>query len=284
MFAFEHRRIKTTLRRTVNEAVSHSIARVARLESSGMDEGIFGRGDVAGLVLVNGLGDPQLPNQLVGSVVHGCARDDPVVVGREALGFHQALPSTRRAPIPIRESWPLTVEGNDEGFCSNRHFMNGAVAVVHQLFRMAWHEARTVPHVSRIGGGGHVSLCERCSEGGYPMTPAHPPFPTDCSLPFHFESGSQTSILMSESLEGARVAVTRQKAGRAENCKAAVAGPPGIGGVKAPTATAFADVIVVFGSLTEARLSHDAARTGKAVRVRIATPAKHRRIFLAAID
>jgi hypothetical protein len=64
---------------------------------------------------------------------------------------------------------------------------------------------------------------------------------------------------MSESLEGVRVAVTRQKAGRFENCEAALAPPPAVGGVKAPAATVFADVIVVFGNLREARLSHDTA-------------------------
>jgi hypothetical protein len=35
--------------------------------------------------------------------------------------------------------------------------------------------------------------------------------------------------------------------------------PLGEGGIKAPAATVFADVIVVFGNLREVRLSHDAA-------------------------
>ena len=64
---------------------------------------------------------------------------------------------------------------------------------------------------------------------------------------------------MSESLEGVRVAATRQKAGTFENCEAKVVEPPDEGGIKAPAATVFADVIVVFGNLREARLSHDAA-------------------------
>ena len=33
------------------------------------------------------------------------------------------------------------------------------------------------------------------------MVPAQPPLPTDWSLPFHFASGSQISILIWESLE-----------------------------------------------------------------------------------
>src|ERR1035437_1941137 len=71
---------------------------------------------------------------------------------------------------------------------------------------------------------------------------------------------------MSESLEGVRVAATRQKAGRVENREAVVAEPPAVGSVKAPAATVFADVIVAFGSLREVRLSQGAARTGDTVR------------------
>jgi hypothetical protein len=64
---------------------------------------------------------------------------------------------------------------------------------------------------------------------------------------------------MSESLEGLRVAATRQKAGTFENCEAAVVAPPGAGGIKAPAPKVVANVIVVFGNLREARLSHDTA-------------------------
>jgi hypothetical protein len=41
--------------------------------------------------------------------------------------------------------------------------------------------------------------------------------------------------------------------------------PAGPGGVKAPAATVAADVIMVSGNLSDARLSQDAARTGDAV-------------------
>src|SRR5450631_427383 len=87
---------------------------------------------------------------------------------------------------------------------------------------------------------------------------------------------------MSESLEGLRVAATRQKAGRAKNCETATA-LPGVGCVKVPAATVFADVIVMFGNLIETRLSQDAARTGNALKVKIASTAKNFRTFLAAI-
>src|SRR5579859_6171555 len=86
---------------------------------------------------------------------------------------------------------------------------------------------------------------------------------------------------MSESLEGVSVAATRQNAGTFENCEAAEAGPPGMGSLKEPAATVFADVIVVSGNLNEARLSHEAAKTGDAVRQNIANVV-NMRIFLAA--
>src|SRR5437870_368214 len=46
------------------------------------------------------------------------------------------------------------------------------------------------------------------------ISPDQPPFPTDCSLPFQPDSGIQTSILISESFEGVKVAATRQYGGR----------------------------------------------------------------------
>jgi hypothetical protein len=45
------------------------------------------------------------------------------------------------------------------------------------------------------------------------IAPAHAPFPTPRSLPFHPVSGNQTSILISESAVGFMVAAMRQKPG-----------------------------------------------------------------------
>src|SRR4029077_7039190 len=90
------------------------------------------------------------------------------------------------------------------------------------------------------------------------MNPAQPPLPTDWSLWFHPETGSQTSTLMSESLEGFNVAATRQNAGSLP-----YSDPPaptdsfGPGGMNSPAATLCADVIVVFGCEREVRLSQD---------------------------
>src|SRR5258708_2896444 len=87
-----------------------------------------------------------------------------------------------------------------------------------------------------------------------------PPVPFPWKLPFQPAAGIQTSILMSESLVGLSVAVTRQNAGRFLNgAVGSPRPPPPAGGVKAPAATVAAEVIVVFGNDREARLSHDAA-------------------------
>src|SRR6476646_8516079 len=90
------------------------------------------------------------------------------------------------------------------------------------------------------------------------MDPAKPPLPSPRYLPFHPESGSQTSILISESLAGLMLAATRQNAGR---FLTAAAGTPG-GGTNAPASTGCASVIVVSGSLSAARLSQVAAMAG----------------------
>src|SRR5262250_2984707 len=105
---------------------------------------------------------------------------------------------------------------------------------------------------------------------GYAIVPAHPPLPTAWNLPFHIAlSGSQTSILMSESLDGVNVAATLQNAGSAEYGlgwlaprppprapparappRPAAASRPGgagaAGGVNAPAGTSCAEVTCAF--------------------------------------
>jgi hypothetical protein len=46
------------------------------------------------------------------------------------------------------------------------------------------------------------------------MLPLQPPLPVAWNLPFQPDAGNQTSILMSDSADGLRVAATRQNAGR----------------------------------------------------------------------
>src|SRR5579862_4207344 len=89
------------------------------------------------------------------------------------------------------------------------------------------------------------------------MVPFQPPLPMACKSLFQPAADSQTSILMSESLDGVSVAMTRQKAGRPLKSSAFDRPGPGTaGGVNAPAATLCADVMVTFGKLSLERLSH----------------------------
>ena len=88
------------------------------------------------------------------------------------------------------------------------------------------------------------------------MLPAQPPFPTAKYFPFQPDAGIQTSIFMSESLEGFSVAATRQNAG---SCRKAAFcwAPPAPGGVNPPGATDCANVIAVFSTESDLRLSQE---------------------------
>ena len=92
--------------------------------------------------------------------------------------------------------------------------------------------------------------------------PAQPPLPTAWNFPFHPEAGSQTSNLMSESDDGVSVAATRQNPGSFLN---ACPPPPAAGGVNPPAATVWANVMVVLGSFSDDRLSHEPAAAGASV-------------------
>src|SRR3954451_2187543 len=89
------------------------------------------------------------------------------------------------------------------------------------------------------------------------MTPAQPPLPTAWNLPFHPLAGSQTSILMSESLVGVSVATTRQNSLSAMYGFRPRGGPSG--GWNVPRATTSTLVIAVSLRASFARLSHEPA-------------------------
>src|SRR5687767_12396965 len=88
------------------------------------------------------------------------------------------------------------------------------------------------------------------------MLPLKAPLPTAMYLPFQPVSGNQTSILMSESLDGLSVAATRQNAGSSPNGAPSPLAP---GGVNVPAGTACASVIVAAGTTSAVSLSHAVA-------------------------
>src|SRR6267378_575624 len=91
------------------------------------------------------------------------------------------------------------------------------------------------------------------------MMPWKPPPPVPRNLLFHVVLGSQTSILIAESLIGVSVAVTRQKAGRPVSVVGGV-----VGATKVPVSLSCADVMVVWVSCRPARLVHGVAAAGAA--------------------
>src|SRR5579864_3359697 len=100
------------------------------------------------------------------------------------------------------------------------------------------------------------------------MDPANPPLPTPRYRPFQPVSGSHTSNLISESLAGLIVAATRQNAGRFFTEAGGTFSP---GGINAPAATGCADVMVVSGRFSAARLSQVAAMAERGMARKITT-------------
>src|SRR5580658_6962053 len=93
------------------------------------------------------------------------------------------------------------------------------------------------------------------------MLPPNPPLPTPKYFPFQPDTGSQTSNSMWESLEGCITPWMRQNAGSFSRSLTAAADAGG-DGLKAPTATTWAAVIVVAGIFKAAMLSHVAPNAG----------------------
>ena len=88
------------------------------------------------------------------------------------------------------------------------------------------------------GAGDRRPTFTASASGPYPMVPFQPPLPMACRSLFQPAAGSQTSTLISESADGASVALTRQNVGRPLNTAGLGWNGPGDGGgVNSPAAT-----------------------------------------------
>src|SRR5262245_23888463 len=96
------------------------------------------------------------------------------------------------------------------------------------------------------------------------MLPFQPPLPTAWNFAFQPDMGSHTSILMSESLDGVSVAVTRQKAGSLAKIGSGPLAGCAPGAVNVPAATGCALVTFALGRLSAAIDSQVAASAGDA--------------------
>src|SRR5437879_6105720 len=100
--------------------------------------------------------------------IGGIASDDPGIIRRITLSFHQGLPTAVRATAKIRVLGIVVIESVDNCFRLFRGFMNCAESVVDYLLRGAERPVRipSVGFVSRVGGGGRIAVRERHSHPG----------------------------------------------------------------------------------------------------------------------
>ena len=106
-------------------------------------------------------GDAQVPRVQVRLEVRRRARDDRVEVLGVPLRLHQALPSSGRAAVPVRQPRPAIVELRDQRLGLHRRLVDGAIREVHELFRMTDGEQRVAALVARIGGRRRVAFLHR---------------------------------------------------------------------------------------------------------------------------
>src|ERR1035437_9406805 len=103
------------------------------------------------------------------------AGDDPVIVGGEALGFHEGLPSAIGAGRELRMAGHLPVKGGNDSLRFLGGFMNGSVAEIGDLFGVAERPGCIGPTglVSGVGGSrgiaagygsGHVGVVDHPRE------------------------------------------------------------------------------------------------------------------------
>src|SRR3990172_2860048 len=119
------------------------------------------------------------------------------------------------------------------------------------------------------------------------MAPLQPPLPTAMNFPFQPDVGIQTSILMSESLDGLSVAATLQNAGsclKTAFCCAAPWPMPGMpGSENSPAATDSTKVIVAFSRDNVFKLSHVAAYAPDAINRTANRPKPKLRRFMVSL-
>src|SRR5258706_8671748 len=99
---------------------------------------------------------------------------------------------------------------------------------------------------------------------GYAIEPVNAPLPTAWNFWFQSADGNQTSIAMSESLDGLSLAATRQNArGAVTVAFASSAAVPFDVGLNGPASTARASVMVAFGSESAASFSQAVAASSR---------------------
>jgi len=86
---------------------------------------------------VSCLADPDAANHEMRPEVGGCAGNDAVVVARIALRFREPLFAARRATVPVRMFWSISVIREENCFCLDGRFMERPISKVNHLLWMA---------------------------------------------------------------------------------------------------------------------------------------------------
>ncbi len=145
-----------------DDAILDAVGCVAGIECGLMEDGELLVRQIAGGREVGGLFNPDGAGEEMLKVIGGGSGDDAVEVVRVALSFHEALPASGGAAIPVGALLRFAIEGGDDCFGFYGRLVLGAITVVDDLFRMAEGEASVgvVTMVTGIGGGGGVSVAD----------------------------------------------------------------------------------------------------------------------------
>src|SRR4029077_15106583 len=143
------------------DAVLDAVERIAGIERGLMQHREFFLGNEAGGVLVRGLRGGDELKALGGAVITGIAGDDAFEILRIALGFHERLPAAARAADEVRELRRRPVKRRHDGPALEGCLVDGAIAEVNLLLRMAGGKARGVSGVPGGDGSGAMPFAQR---------------------------------------------------------------------------------------------------------------------------
>src|SRR5258708_7251399 len=104
---------------------------------------------------------PKVAGHEVGPIIGGSAGDDAVVIGGEFLGFFAPLLAAGGAAVPVRPRWGFAVKSLGDRFALERHFVDGAISKIGQLFGMTEGKGRIATVVAGVGGCGRVVVEHR---------------------------------------------------------------------------------------------------------------------------
>src|SRR5437764_2331853 len=107
----------------VENAVLHSVLRIAGLTDSGRNRGQLNTWKVSGRICLQCFADVDSAREHVRPVIARCAREYAVEVFREALRFHQSFAASVRASVEVRPLRSVSVESRHERLCIQRRQM-----------------------------------------------------------------------------------------------------------------------------------------------------------------